>query len=247
MATKERYQNPTIGDNLRLRMLTFNNNVYKNVHSIQKVEIYQLDNEDPTDVSKRRLVETIDGANVTQDSTGQYSILLELVDPLYCIGQYTDIWFMAFERYEEEECEIAPVEQYFEVVRDLWFTAPVPIVYDFSFTFQPNRIRHGSKQHLLVNVAPNVPRACDLQSYYLNLVVVSPLYISIAQRCGDCVPQEEDLRLVVDRKLVEFREKTLGYYFIDTTEWELGIYDVWFELDVAESVYVSPKSQLQIF
>jgi hypothetical protein len=244
---KERYQNPVIGDTVKLRFLTLNHNEYTNVNSIEKVEIWRLDNEDPQDVTKRFLTETIDGANVQQDSTGQYSVNVELVDPLYCVGQYRDLWYTAFERYEAEECQVAPVEQMFDVVRDLWFTSPVPVVYDFQFAFQPNRLAKGSIQYLLVNVIPNVPRAADLQAYYQNMVVISPLYISIVQRCGDCLPPEEDLRTVADKELVEFREKTLGYYLLDTTEMNTGIYDVWFQLELAENVYVSPKSQLEIF
>jgi hypothetical protein len=126
-------------------------------------------------------------------------------------------------------------------------TSPVPLVHDFTFTFRPNKLVQGSKQYLIVNVRPNVPHASELERYYLTLAINSPLHIYISQRCGPCAPAEEDLRIVVDGELVESREKCLGYYFLDTTEMDCGIYDVWFELELVDSLYISPKSQLQIY
>ena len=38
-----------------------------------------------------------------------------------------------------------------------------------------------------------------------------------------------------------------SYYFIDTTQYDVGIYNVWFELQYAENTFVSEKNQLQIF
>ena len=61
------------------------------------------------------------------------------------------------------------------------------------------------------------------------------------------MPQEEDLRLIVDKEPVTYREKRYGYYQIDTADMEVGIYDVWFELDLGDNVYISERNQLQIF
>jgi hypothetical protein len=245
--SKERFQTPNVGDTIKLRFLVLNSNQYKDVNAINKVEIIKVDDSDPTNQELWRVVEEIDGSFVTNDSEGQYSLNLELIDPTYVVGKYIDRWFVAFEQFEQDENEIAEINQMFEVVRDLWMTTPVPLVYDFSFTFKPNKIRKGSKQHLIIDVRPNVPTASEMQQYYMNLAVNSPIRISISQRCGDCVPMEEDLRLVVDCDLVELRELCRGFYFLDTTEMDLGIYDVWFQLEFAESVYVSPNFQLQIF
>ena len=43
MAVKDRMQNPTCGDTIRLRLLTYNSNNRRDVQSIEKVEIYFLD------------------------------------------------------------------------------------------------------------------------------------------------------------------------------------------------------------
>ena len=51
----------------------------------------------------------------------------------------------------------------------------------------------------------------------------------------------------MDRQLVDYREKMYAYLFVDTNDYDPGIYNVWFELAYAESVFVSEKNQLQIF
>ena len=38
-----------------------------------------------------------------------------------------------------------------------------------------------------------------------------------------------------------------GYYLLDTTEMEIGIYDVWYELDLGGNTYISDRQSLQIF
>lgn len=247
MANRERYQVPVIGDNLTLRLLVYNQNQFASVYAIDRVEIWKLDDCNPKDVSARRLIKTINGSDVTQDDIGKYHVSVDLEDRLFLIGKYVDVWYLSFEQFESDEDHIAPVENEFEIYRDLWFTSPVPIIYDFTFSFRPNKLMQGSKQYLIVNVKPNVPTASTLEAYYENLASISPIYISIAKRCGECIPAEEDLRLVVDRELVEVREYLYGYYLLDTSDLDPGIYDVWFELQVTENVYISPKGQLQIF
>ena len=58
---------------------------------------------------------------------------------------------------------------------------------------------------------------------------------------------EHDLRLVVDRQLVNYREQGYGFYFIDTDQFEEGIYNIWFETVLGDSTYVSEKNALQIY
>jgi hypothetical protein len=66
----------------------------------------------------------------------------------------------------------------------------------------------------------------------------------VAIACGQCVPAEEDLRLVIDRELVDNREKNVAYYFLDTTDMDEGIYDVWFEINYRENVCAYPKKSI---
>ncbi len=243
MATKERYQNPTTTDTLNLRLFTYNSNNLQDVQSVSKVEIYFLD---PTEVSEtnrdgRRLVDTINV--ITQEDTGKYLITISMFQPKYTIGKYLDVWYLNFEGEESP----ATVSNPFEVYPDLWYTTPIPIVYDFAFTFRPNRLRKGAKQYLIIEITPNVPRGTDLARYYENLAIVSNLKISIEQKCGDCVPAEDDLRLIVDAAPVDYREKRFAYFLFDTSDYDCGIYNVWFELDFGESIYLSNKNQLQIF
>lgn len=247
MADKERTQNPVVGDQLTLRLFTYNSNQRQNVSEIQAVNIYFLDPDEITtdNPTGRRLVQTVDTADVTQVEDGQYSITIDLEDQVYVIGKYIDSWEVEFEAGQEP----GTIENSFRVVPDLWFTGTEPIVYGFDFQFRPNRLRRGERRFLIVEVRPNVPSATDLERYYTNLAVASPLRISIEQACGDCVPKERDLRLIVDRELIELRNGTEGHYFLDTEELELdcGIYNVWFEMEFGESLYISENQQIQIF
>lgn len=240
---KERYQNPRVGDDLNLRLLIYNSNQLTDINSVKKVEIWKLDDSDPCNLEKRSLIETVESIN--HDDTGQYSIQISLTDSVYTVGRYVDVWYCIFE--DHEAYNTATIENTFEIVRDLWFTSPSPIIYDFTFSFRPNKFVQGTKQYLIVNIVPNVPRASEMEAYYRNIAVTAPLRISISRKCGDCLPQEEDLRLIVDKELIAFRENCLAYYFLDTTDLECGIYDVFFQLEFADSIYISPKNQLQIY
>lgn len=241
--TKERKQNVVVGDDVKLRLFTYNFNNRVNVAGVEKVEIFFLDPAEVTEDNPdgRRLIETFE--TVTVEETGQLSITVTIDSAQYTIGRYLDIWTVETRVNEP----ISTFTQDFDVFPDLWYTTPEPIIYDFSFNFRPNKIRLGSKRFLDIEIRPNVPRATDLERYFVNLAIVSPLKISIEQACSDCLPPEKDLRLIVDRADVELRDKGTGQYFLDTTELDLGIFNVFFEMDFGESKYISENQQLQIF
>ena len=88
MANKQRYQNPVIGDDLTLKLFTYNANARTNFTFIQKIEIFYLDPTFKTieNPSGLRLVQTIDGSGLNPTETGLYEISISLTDPLYVIG-----------------------------------------------------------------------------------------------------------------------------------------------------------------
>jgi len=243
---KERTQNPTCGDTINLRLFTYNSNNKRDVQSISDVKIYFIDESLRTTHNPEglHLMQTIDGTEIIKDGTGQYRVPLYLDSNLYKIGTYRDVWSVVF---EDGECPSASIHNNFQIYSDLWFTTPTPPIYDFKFDFRPNRIRKGTKRYILISVTPNVPRGADIYPYYESLTVVSELRVSMELACGDCVPAEADLRVVVDRQLVEYREKSYGYFYLDTTLYDEGIYNIWFEVAFGESVFVSEKNALQIF
>lgn len=251
MASKERLQNPIVGDDITLRQFVFNSNNVSNVEEVQKVEIYFLDPEEvsETNTDGRRLVETI--TTITNNTTGEYSVVLNTSAPTYTIGKYIDIWHIAYEEADDLENRIAKRENTFKILSDKWYTTPFPVVYDFSFKFTPNKVRKGSSKFLQIQIIPNVARASDLAKFYENLAIYTDISISIKQICGDCMPQEEDLRLIVDCDSIDFKEKCFGYYKLDTTEDGLdmicGIYNVWFTLNYGGNTYISDNMQLQIY
>lgn len=244
--TVERYQNPVVGDTINLRMFVYNVNSLTDVNSIGQVDIYYIDKEEkcPTNPDGRRLVQSFPGTDVVSVDTGSYLLPLQTAVDQYLIGRYVDSWTLNVTDVDP----VHNIEQFFDIIPDLWYTTPIPVVYDFSFKFQPNRLRHGSRQYLVIEVIPNVPRASDLKAYYENLAIVSQINISIAQNtCDPCVPKEEDLRLVVDDEPVHIREKRFAYYKLDTRDMDCGIYDVWFRLEQGENTFISEKNQIQIF
>lgn len=243
---KERYQNPTCGDTLRLRLFTYNENAFTDVYSIEKVEIYFADLTEKTEDNPEglRLVQVIDSSDVQREDTGKYYIDVTVDSPSYTIGNYYDVWTIKFQN--SEECSSQAVKQPFQIYPSLWFTTPVPLVLDYNVVFRPNRFIKGTKKYLIAQVNPNVTKGSNIESYYTNLISSGEIRISIAQICGECIPKEQDLRLIVDRELITNREGCYAYYYIDTTEMDCGIYDVWFEITVGESVHITEKNQIQV-
>jgi len=247
MPTKERFQNPNCGDDLNLRLFAFNSNFKSNFYRVEKVEIYYLDPYEKTadNPTGKRLVETVDGEDVVNNAEGEYLATINLESPLYTIGKYVDAWYVKFE--ESEPCTESTVENYFEVIPNLWFTSTSPNIYDFSFYFKPNKVTKGSKRYIIVEVVPNVPKSEELQRYYDNIAITSGLKVYLSKNCSNCLAEESDLNVIVDGEDVSLREKRFGYYFLDTTDLDVGLYDIWFELTYAENTFVSDKNQIQIY
>lgn len=241
--TKERYQNPALGDDIKLRLISFNSNLLTDLESVDKVDIYYYDplNCELDCADKRTLVESFTSGVVRED-TGKYYLTVSLTAPKYTIGKYADVWTVTTKTGEET---VGSIVQSFQVFPNLWYFSTMPPVYSFDFYFQPNRIRQGSNKWLIIKIVPNVPRATDLEKYYTNLAISSTLKIYMQKACGECPTDEDDL--IIDGDLVEQREKVFGYYKLDTSEMSCGIFDIWFTLEFAEVVEVSPKMQLQVF
>jgi hypothetical protein len=245
-SNKERYQNPNKGDTITLRGFFYNLNSPTDLFSIDDISIYRFDREEVTEENPdgRVLVKTIDVSTVVHDGTGQYHVDVPLSDPDFGVGHFCDVWSVTYLEGDKDPW----VNTYeFQVYPKMLYSTPIPVVYDFSFRFQPNKIRKGSKQFIRIEVIPNVPRASDLARYYENLAIVGDIQVSIELQCGPCVPAERDLRMVVENAPVDFREKCYGYYKIDTTDLDCGIYNVWFTLNLGDNTYVSDKMALQIF
>jgi len=243
MAVKQRGQSIRINDTLQLKLFLYNGSVPTDASEIEKVDIYRLfateqTNENP---NGKLLVETV--CDISHDGDGAYSINTELTSPNYTIGRYSDEWTVTY----DETLPSGISEQYFSIQPDAWFADSRPIVYDFEFELLPNKVVSGSKRYLTIDISPSVPKNTDKFNYYRNLVSSSDLYITIEQNCGQCMPEEEDLRKVVDRELVTERDLCLGYYFLDTTDMDCGIYHVWFDLELGPNIYVSEKQPLQVF
>jgi hypothetical protein len=240
----QRYQNPAVNDTIRLRLLTFNSNLPQNLDTINNVSIYYLDPYSITEDNPdgRLLVQTVAGSAVVNDAPGSYYLDLDVPSPQYVIGNYLDIWNVNF----EPTSTAVSITKTFEIFPSLWYTSDIPIVYDFGFAYQPARIVQGSKKWLVIEIIPRVTRASELESYYYNIAISSVLYLSIARKCEPCLPQEQDLRIVIEDAVVEQREKVFGYYWLDTSEMEGGLYDIWFKLEFGGNTYLSDRSQLLI-
>jgi hypothetical protein len=246
VANKDRYQNPVIGDTVALRTFVYNSNNTAALDSIVEVKIYYLDPDmrSESNPDGRTLIQTIPSGSVTNPALGEYQLDLYL-DPLLYVntGRYIDEWVVIFQSGDPQ----TSLEHLFQVYPDLWYTTPIPVVYDFDFYFQPNKFKTGTKKYIEIEIVPNVPRATDLEAYYENLAIAATVYVSISRRCGECVPCEEDLRLVVDRAPTQYKEKNRAYYYFDSTLFDCGVYDIWFELDFGGNVYISDTNQIQIY
>ena len=250
MSVKERGQNPVVGDQLNLRLFSWDSNNKTSVYAIPQVQVYYLDPNGKTEENPdgRTLVQTFTSADspqsIIQDDTGEYHVEPTLQSTQYVIGDYLDVWTV---QVQDTDTNYMTWTNKFKVYPNLFFMSTHPLVYDFSFWFEPNKIRLGSKRWLIIHIKPNVPHASDLERYYMNLAISSPLNIYMVQTCGECLPQNQDERTAIDGDLVTYREKCVAYYFLDTSELNEGIYDVWFEMTFADSVYISDRQQLQLY
>lgn len=245
--SKTRNQNVVINDSLDLNLVVFNSNNLANVQSVDRVEIYKLDPTQCSDCNAdgRVLVDTI--TDIENVETGTYKINLILSSPQYTIGKYLDVWVVVF----EENDTAATIENHFEIFGNLFYTSTMPLVYSFTFNFQPNRIKCGSSFWLAVKIIPQVPRATDLEKYYTNLAISSDLKIFLEKSCDPC-GNMCDTDLVIDGDDVIVRDKCFGFYKLDTREdndlgLDVGLYQIWFELTVGDTVHVSDKMHLQIY
>ena len=245
MGTKFRYQNPVVGDTIRLGFDVYNSNAFADPTEIEGVEVYFLDPASRAEENPdgRTLFATVAPGGVVRDAEGRYHADLLAAQPQFITGNYLDVWHVRFRPDEPA----GRVEQAFSVYPDLWITSPMPIVYDFGFRFGPSRWRKGEKKFLQCEVTPLVPRQADLVRYYANLAIAADISISVSQHCGECVPEEEDLRLIVDEEPMEYKEKGVAFYKLDTADLDTGIYDVWAKMSFGDNTYVSEKQQIQIF
>lgn len=245
MALKQRYQDPVVGDTIRLRLDFYNGNNFSDVFSMDEVNVYFLDPNARTTENPdgRTLFVTIPADQIVHEDTGKYYVDLVTSAPNFVIGTYVDAWSAVY----EETLPPTINENLFEIFPKKWITSPVPIIYDFAFRFSPSKIVKGSNKHLRIEIMPQVPQHQDLMRYYYNLAVVADVTLSISQICGNCLPQESDLRVIVEDAPVDYREKCAAYYKLDTTEMECGIYDIWFKMEFGDNVYVSEKQQFQIY
>lgn len=242
--SKERYQNPIVGDVVRLGNYTFNGNSPVDVE-VKKIEILAITGEtcEGGDMGLSPVLD-VDLSSVQHPKQGFYYADIELSKPEFTVGYYIDRW--TFSVYPEEPDVV--VDNRFRIYREIFYTTPIPIVYDFNFLFQPNKIRKGSKQYIRIEVLPNVPRASDLQKYYENLIITGDLFVSMEMKdCGQCLPQEKDLRTVFEDARVDYREMTNGFFLIDTEDLDVGVYNIWFKILMGENIFLSDKMNFQIF
>ena len=99
----------------------------------------------------------------------------------------------------------------------------------------------------MVEITPNVPTGSDLSRYYENLAILATICISIEIQCAPCLPQEEDLRLIIDEESINIREKNRAFYQLDTEDLDCGMYNVWLKLSLGGNIYLSDKMQLQLY
>lgn len=243
---KERHQNPTCGDTVSLRLFTYNNNDKQNIQLISKIEIY-ISEDNLISINNPeglRLVKIIENSEIVNNAVGEYYTQVLLEYPIYTIGKYKDIWHVTF---DNSNCNSSKIENNFEILSDIWFTDTDNPIYDFNFSLRPNKIKKGTKRYLIINVIPNIKQGHSILPYYENLALSSDLKVSIEIECGKCMPQEQDLRLIVDQELVKYKEKNSAYYFIDTEDYKEGIYNIWFELSFQNNVFISDKLTFEIF
>ena len=262
---KERDQNPVENDIIRLRLYTFNSNLPVDIYQFNTVETYLLDKNSITEENRdgRILIESLNVQWIVHEGTGSYFIdiphepLSTTGDPVplvYSIGNYIDVWSFT----PDPSRDAQTIENHFKIWPSLWYSSPTPIIYDWTFFFRPNRIRKGSRQNILVEAHSNAPRATEMEAYYVNLASAmanlnsnngnDTFTVTMEQKCGYCLPAERDLRIVLEDAPIMYRGNDgYGYFFLDTTDMEPGVYSLTFTLNMGGNTFVSPEENFQIY
>lgn len=248
---KEKYENPTLGDTVRLRLYVYNSNAMTSVKVFRSIAIYLLDpfNKSEQNIDGRTLITQIATTTITQQSVGNYYVDLVLnSSDDFVLGDYIIQWNLIFEN--DPDCP-SIIEDKFTIYSRNWATSDLPLIHSFDFKFSPNRFVKNSKQYLIVKIIPKAQNADTLSRYYANMAVSSGLTVSISERCGPCNNVDED-DFILENEPVEIRERGTGYVLLDMREdndlgLECGLYNIFFTLEFGNTVHVSPVSQFEIY
>ncbi len=252
MALRERYQSPTLGDQINLDLYNYQNNALDDLYDIQKIEVYFLNTSQISDHNPdgRRIKETILPVNISSVTTGHYRTVVTLEDTTYEIGDHLDIWYVKFNSYDEE---FIPIVNNFVVYTDLRETHDRPFVYSVDFEIHPKKIVKGSKQYIKINFRPQIDSVNLLERFYYNIKTTSNLYVRIelTEGCGyhSGFP-EMNLMTDPEWKPAEIRGDNEAYLLVDTTDtgdYELGIYSVQAKIVIDDQEIISPRFWMQIF
>lgn len=238
MPVKERKAFPSVGDQVRLRLYTYNSNAPKSVFSIEKIDVYHIDTD-----NTESFVESIDGSLAVQESEGVAYVDVSLTSPQYVIGSYKEVWSV---KLESADSAVTKISNFWAVHEPLWYSSSDALVLDYKFGMRPNKIRKGSIQHLRLQVQPNAPDASSIEQYYKLVQYFGDMKIKIINDCGDC-ETPEDLKVIVEDVTLTEKDGNVFFYKLDTTDLDAGLYHVTLTLDVAGNRYLSDKMALQIY
>ncbi len=254
---RERYQNPIVGDTVRLKSFIYNSNVKDNVSSISSIDVFFLDPDriSPSNPDGRILMASFSSAQVSNPSIGEYYVDLVTNGSDFRVGSYIDRWNIVFESTDQNP---GVIENKFNLYRDLWYVSPEPIIYELGFDYEPHKIFRLSKKYIRVDIEVYAPDEDIKANYYYYLLTLSQIYVRIVQDEGDGYdPVDTSKNVLYDWSLVHYRETTRGYYLLDTTvdprpwrlnqPWGLGIYLVQFKANLGETIQLSPQFRLQIY
>lgn len=254
---KERGQNPTLGDTILLRLLTYNSNALADVYEIEKVEIFFKDPHQRIESNPQGeiLVSTIPGDEVIRTSEGNYLVKLETDQTNFRIGDYIDRWTI---RFKEMDDRVGVINKEFDIYRDLWYTSTQPIVYEVAFSYQPTRVIQGSRKYLRTDLKIYAPNKTQVDDYYYYLKTLNNVKIKIWLYEGKELDLKDPQRnIMLNWVQTSYRDGNIAYYLLDTSidpringtcgPWPLGVYKVQFRADLGETIHLSNPYTLQVY
>lgn len=254
---RERRENPVIGDTINLRVFTYSSNSRADIYQMDSVNIYYLDKEQATEANPegRVHITSIPANQIFHPSQGEYQVVLKTNPVDYRVGTYIDRWEGLF---EIDDSRPGVIENYFNIYRDLWYTSPIPLVYEIGFVYSPTKILSGSKKYIRTDIEIYTRDKSIVEQYYYYLRGLQSIQFRLTLDEGpDYDPVVSENNIIQDWAPMSFAEDRTAYFLLDTSidprpsrsgrPLPLGIYLIQFKAALGETVHLSPKFRLQIY
>lgn len=251
MATRTRFQWPTVGDTVSLEMYNYSNNLPADV-TVTGISIYRVNNELISDVNPLGLVLYAGPFVPMRLAQGQYRLDLDLDPGMFNTGDFKDIWNITYPDGSSGQRDFG-----FHVYAQRQAAVTYPPYVSWEVSTSPRKVRYDSVFRLACRVKPSEIVDNDLAEHYVNMLTAGTVEIRLIKTSSvyDYVSCEnggdDDVNASLQWTPIEDRGDGVRFILIDTSNNGLvmypGEYEIQFRITFGDTVwYPTEKPMLQI-